>query len=129
MITEDDVPLQETHFRQLKWSLQGLAALASDQLALFPGSVARADELALDFDQGASVVREHYQHDLSPAQAGVLESLCRKLSTMSRDGADFDVDIWTDAALASSEHWAQVRSLAAAALDAFGWSVEHPPAR
>ena len=42
---------------------------------------------------------------------------------MSRDGAEFDADLWTEAALATSEHWADVRRLALSALDAFQWVV------
>ena len=38
---------------------------------------------------------------------------------MARDGAEFDADIWTDEAVRTSEHWADVRTLAAAALDEF----------
>ena len=38
---------------------------------------------------------------------------------MARDGAEFDADIWTDEAVRTSEHWAEVRALAAAALDEF----------
>ena len=38
---------------------------------------------------------------------------------MSRDGAEFDAELWTDAALTGSVHWAEVRTLAAAALAAF----------
>jgi hypothetical protein len=36
---------------------------------------------------------------------------------MSRDGADFDADLWTDTALRTSEHWAEVRRLASAAIE------------
>jgi hypothetical protein len=38
---------------------------------------------------------------------------------MSRDGADFDADLWTDEAIRTSVHWRDVRALAAAALAAF----------
>ena len=42
----------------------------------------------------------------------------RKLVTMSRDGAEFDAELWTEAALRNSEHWAEVRVLAQSALEA-----------
>jgi hypothetical protein len=45
---------------------------------------------------------------------------------MSRDGSEFDVDLWTDAALSTSELWADVRRQALAALDAFGWAIRVP---
>jgi hypothetical protein len=38
---------------------------------------------------------------------------------MSRDGTELDADLWTDAAVRTSEQWADVRRLANAALDAF----------
>ncbi len=113
---------------QLKWSLQRLATAASDQRPLFAEDVLSVDQLASDFDQRASVVRSAYEHDLSRSQVDALEAVDRKLATISRDGAEFDADLWTEAALTTSEHWAHVRSLAISALEAFGWAVE-PPSR
>jgi hypothetical protein len=43
---------------------------------------------------------------------------------MSRDGSEFDADLWSPAALTSSEQWAVVRRLAHAALQAFEWPAE-----
>jgi hypothetical protein len=43
---------------------------------------------------------------------------------MSRDGAEFDADIWTDEAVRTSADWADVRRLAAAAVDALRESAE-----
>ena len=43
----------------------------------------------------------------------------RVFGTMSRDGAEFDPNLWTDAALSSSPQWDDIRRLAAAALELF----------
>ena len=91
-------------------------------------SVVTADELALDFDHWAAVVRGNYESELSTSQTESLGAIDRKLATMSRDGVEFDVELWTDAAVRTSEHWAGVRRLAVAGLEAFGWPVEASPA-
>jgi hypothetical protein len=108
------------HFHELKMSLQGLAMTASQQPELFPEFVAKADELASSFDHWAAVVRNQHGGELSSTQVDCLAAIGRKLSTMSRDGADLDADLWTESALSSSPHWDEVRRLAMAALDAFG---------
>jgi hypothetical protein len=123
---EDDGQ-RSSHFNQLRWSLQGLAIAGSEQRPLFPEYVPDADDLAFDFDRWASVVRSSYEGDLSRSQTDSLAAIEEKLATMSRDGAEFDVELWTEAALSSSEHWADVRRLASSALEAFGWPVETPP--
>ena len=112
------------HFRQLKWAL---AIPATEQKQLFPNWVAIPDELALDFDHWESVVRGNYGEELSKDQADRLAEVGRKLSSMSRTGADFEPELWAESALSSSQHWVDVRLLAASALDALGWSVESPP--
>ena len=106
--------------------MRGLAAAGSEQPPLFPDSVATADQLARDFDQSAVAVRSNYGSDLSENQADALAALEQKLMTMSRDGAEFDAELWTEAALRTSEHWADVRTLALSALEAFGWRSELP---
>ncbi len=127
MAVPDEQALRSWHFKQLRWSLQALAAAGSDQRPLFPDSVVTADELALDFDHWAAVVRGNYETELSTSQTESLAAIDRKLATMSRDGVEFDVELWTEAALRTSEHWTGVRRLAAAGLEAFGWPVEVAP--
>ena len=72
-----------------------------------------------DFDHRVVAVREAPDTHLSSSQIESLTLLEQKLSTMARDGVEFDADIWTDEAVRTSEHWAEVRSLAATAVDAF----------
>jgi hypothetical protein len=127
MTIPDESSLQSWHFRELRWSLQALASAASDQLKLFPELAANADQLALDFDHWASVVRADYGGELSASQTDALAAIDRKLATISRDGAEFDPELWTESGLGASAHWEDVRRLAASALAAFGWPVESPP--
>ena len=115
------------HYRQLKWSVQALALRAPEQLVLFPDFVATADELALELDHWATLVLEKYPDELSDSQAEMLKALHQKLETMSRDGAEFDADLWTEAAMGSNVHWQEVRALAIAVRDAFGWSADSAP--
>lgn len=122
-MTEDNSQ-RSWHFKQFRRSLQDLAEAGSDQLALFPDRAARPDELAWAFEHWAAIVRTTCESELSAAQVEALAGLEGKLKTMSRDGAEFGADLWTDAALRHSEHWAEVRALAAAAADAFAGAVE-----
>jgi hypothetical protein len=120
----EEPPQRGWHFRQLKWSLQALAQAAPAQPLLFPEHAQGPDDLAFGFDHWSSLIRDAYAGDLSAAQVAALDALTARLTTMSRDGAEFDVELWTDAALGTSEHWADVRRQARAALEAFGWTVE-----
>jgi hypothetical protein len=61
---------------------------------------------------------------LSEAQAGALTAIEAELATIARDSNAFDTDLWTDEALRSSEHWADIRRLALAALEAFEWPIK-----
>ncbi len=114
------------YFKQLKWTLQSLAQTGSGQPTLFPEQSPTADDLAFGFDHWVSIVRQNYGAELSAEQNVALDAIATKLALLSRDGAEFDVDLWTDAALATSEHWADVRQLAASALDTFQWGVDGP---
>ena len=128
MTIRDGDSEKESQLRSLKWSLQALAAPPSQQLALFPDYVSDVDALAVDFDNWAAVIRSRYASELSQNQVASLADIDRKLSLISRIGADYDPDIWTDAALVDDDHWADIRTLATIALEAFGWSVESPSA-
>jgi hypothetical protein len=119
---DEEGPQRSSHFKQLKWSLRALVASGSRQPALFPEASPGAGDLAFTFNHWAGVVRDAYRADLTTTQERSMIDLERKLGVMSRDGAEFDVELWTDAALASSEHWGDVRRLASEALVAFGWA-------
>jgi hypothetical protein len=110
------------HFKQLRWSLQALAASASDQQPLFPEGAPTADELALDFDHWASLVRDRYGTELDAGQTAALEAIDQVFSRMSRDAIELEADIWSEAAVRTTEDWAVIRRLAAEAIDSFGWN-------
>ena len=119
----NEAPDKESQLRYLRWSLQALAASPSEQLALFPDAVPKADELVLDFDNCAAVVRER-DDELSESQLAALEAIDQQLATMSRLASELDADMWSEAALRSEQHWEQTRRLAEQALAAFGWNIE-----
>ena len=123
MAITDENTLRSSHFRQLEGSLRALSIATSDQLTLFPEQAAKADELARDFDHWSSVVRANYEGELSRAQADALAAIHQKFATMSRDGAEFDPELWTESALSSSVHWDDVRRLAGVALETFGFGA------
>jgi hypothetical protein len=120
MLVEDEGTERAVAFKRLESTLRALAMSASDQLSLFPENVVTADELARHFDHAWSALRASYEHELSTPQVAALTAIERKLEAMSRDGADFDLELWTDSALRSSDQWAAVRTLALEALAASG---------
>ena len=112
-----------SHFQQLRWSLSSLVLAGSGQGWLFPDRAPKPDTLASDYDHWSQVINSDYSHELSPAQRTALEAIDSKLATMSRDGAEFGAELWTESALKESPHWADVRQLATTALEVFGWTV------
>ena len=115
---------RENPLRGLTRAIRRLATAGSGQAALFPDENLSPRELVRDFDRQALAAREFQDAELSPSQLASLARLESELSTMSRDGAEFDADIWTDEAVRTSEYWAEVRRLAAAALDEFSQPAE-----
>jgi hypothetical protein len=118
LINDDSQDPRES-LRLLKWSVQALADAASSQAPLFPDRSSGPEELASAFDRRLSAVRAQGAEQLTASQSSSLDALAVKLSTMSRDGAEFDAELWSDRALRTSEHWTEVRRLAEAALEAF----------
>jgi hypothetical protein len=106
-------------FSALVASLKALASEPSDQLALFPESVGKAGDLAARFESSMRALGDDSGRQLSRAQLDALEALGARLATVSRDGAEFDADVWTDEAVRTSVDWRDVRALATAALDLF----------
>jgi len=113
----DGIP--EDSVVRLVASLKALASEPSDQLALFPESITKAGDLAARFDERLRAVRDDVPGELTREQIDALETLSARLATISRDGVEFDADLWTDESLRTSVHWRDVRALAHAALDAF----------
>ena len=122
----DDGAQRSWRFRQLQRTLQALAMAASEQLTLFPDIVVKPDELAFDFEHWDDVIRSNHASELTREQLAALAAIARRFETMARDAAEFDAMVWTDAALGASVEWEDIRRLARAALDAFGWTRERP---
>ena len=121
----DQTPQRGWHYRQLKWSLQALAESGSPQVSLFSDAPRGPDDLAFAFDHWSSLVRDEYGFDLTLAQETALDALADRLRMLSRDGAEYDTDVWTEAALSTSDQWSDVRELAQRALEAFGWNPDN----
>lgn len=119
----DDEPVPGAQMRALRWSLQGLANAGSGQAPLFPEQAVSPGELATSFEQAAALVMHGEAGDISEHQRAALEAISARFETLSRDETEFGVELWTEAAVASSEQWTEVRRLAMDALDAFGWST------
>jgi hypothetical protein len=116
----------DARMTRLQWAVQALARPAKDQLTLFPDFVCKADELALEFDEHARPILDGEYQDLSTEQAATLLALDQYLESMSGGGAN--AENWTEDALQASPAWEVIRDLARAALAAFGWNDECPPA-
>jgi hypothetical protein len=123
-----DASERDSHFQQLRRSLQALAASASVQRSLFPEWTVTADELALDFDHWVDVVQSNYEDGLEDEQRRSLQAIDEAFAKMSRDAAELDADVWSETAVRTTEAWVTVRLLAGEALRAFGWPVEDAPA-
>jgi hypothetical protein len=109
---------------RLVHTLQALAAPVDAQLARFPDFAVKADELALDFADALLLVLDCPQLTLEPAQKEALLRVDRQLDKMSGTAK---APLWTTAALRDNPEWRTVRTLAVAALQALGQSVELPP--
>jgi hypothetical protein len=116
----------ETDLKELRWALQALALSGSEQQLLFPDYASNAVGLATDFDQSCSAVRDSHADALTLPQSEALAAIEAKLAGMSRDGARFDADVWSDGALETSDDWRDIRRLATLALETFEWPLEVP---
>ena len=124
----DDEPSADTRLRALRWSLQALAAVGSGQAPLFPEQAVSPGELATTLEQASMLVMQGEAGDVNDRQRAALAAISARFETLTRDEAEFGVELWSEAAVASSEQWTEVRRLALDALDAFGWStLDDPP--
>ena len=108
---------------QLQRAILALAQPAEVQLSLFPDFVCKADELALDFEDGLYELVGH-EETTTPSQRAAVDALDNLLFRMSgKKNAAF----WTEDAVRSHPAWEEVRIAAKAALLAFGWEFRLPP--
>ena len=112
---------------QFRWSLQALAVSAEAQRSLFPDFVSKTDELVLDFDHWFWAARSILDEKFSDEQCEALQAIDRRLGAMSREGVEFDEELWWEESLGDRPEWEDVRAMAKLALARLGWTAEKPP--
>ena len=108
---------------QLERAVLALAQPADVQLSLFPDFVCKADELALDFEDGLYELVGH-EDEITSEQRAAVDRLDQLITSMS---GEQNAEFWTDDAVRSHPTWEQIRSLAKATAVAFGWELRPPP--
>ena len=93
--------------------------MSGDQaLRTRPHDVAKADELALDFDNFHRAFVGNFASDMLPAQVAALRKVDVLLDEMSGEHL---AALWTDEAVKSDERWSAVRTAAREALKEMQW--------
>ena len=110
-------------FERLKHAIQLLACPPEIQLKTLPHFVCKADELGLDFDLWREIVLNSFRSEMSTDQLSSIENIDQSLSELTQMGPEY----WTQDAVRQSAEWEHVRTLAAVALESFGWAQEIPP--
>lgn len=107
----------------LKYSLQALAQPAAFQHRLLDVWLEFPSELPERFVHAhRHVVASLFT--LTKFQADALDALYSKFNSFCGPS---NAEHWGDKALEASRHWEDVRQLARACLQTFGWPVEQPP--
>jgi len=109
--------------KQLQYSIVCLAQPAEFQLSLFPDFVCKADELALNFEDGLYELVGH-ENEVTDNQRLALDGLDHLLSEMSKAG---NSEVWTDEAVRTHPMWNEVRLKAKVVADAFHWDTQELP--
>lgn len=109
---------------QLQRAVTALAQPAEVQLSLFPDFVCKADELALDFEDGLYEMVGH-EASFTDAQRAAIDALDHLLSSIS---GERHAALWTETALSDHPVWDQIRDAAKAAATTFGWDLQAMPA-
>ncbi|MBN8811192.1 MULTISPECIES: hypothetical protein [Sphingomonas] len=108
---------------QLQRAVIALAQPAGIQLSLFPDFVCKADELALDFEDGLYEMVGH-EAEFSDEQRKAINILNQLLSKMV---GEQHASFWTEAALREHPVWEEIRDAAKAAAATFGWDLQAVP--
>jgi hypothetical protein len=107
----------------LERAVLALAQPADVQLSLFPDFVCKADELALDFEDGLYEIVGH-ESEISEAQHAAIHRLDKLITSMS---GEQNASFWTEEAVLVHPVWEQIRLEAKATAAAFGWEMRLPP--
>jgi hypothetical protein len=106
----------------LRWSIQALSQPVEVQLALFPDFTCKADELALNFEDGIYELVGRDAH-VTVDQRGAIDYLDELVTTMS---GEHNAEFWTEAALEKHPAWEEIRARARSVAVAFGWPIQPP---
>jgi hypothetical protein len=115
--------MAEDQMDTFKWSILALVQPADVQRTLLPDFVPVGDELALTFGDGLLTVD---RQGITERQQSAIEALDQRIVSLSgEDNAAF----WLlEERLRCDPQWDEIRSLAKAVADAFGWPIVAPPA-
>jgi hypothetical protein len=105
--------------RQLRWSLQALAAAPEDQLALLPG-FGRPLELVEEFERRWNALRERIELGFDFRQVTALDRVQQAIDALPEGHDD-------EGAVRGAETWETLRRVAQEALVVMGWPRERPP--
>lgn len=108
---------------QLQRAVLALTQPADVQLSLFPDFVCKADELALDFEDGLYELVGH-ENEITVEQKAAVEALDQIITRMS---GEQNASFWTEEALRTHPTWEEIRTAAKATAVAFGWELRRPP--
>ena len=108
---------------QLQRAVIALAQPADIQLSLFPDFVCKANELALDFEDGLYEMVGH-EAQFSAQQRAAIDVLDKLLSSKS---GERHASFWTDTALREHPIWDEIRTAAKTAAVTFGWDLQSLP--
>ena len=106
--------------QSLRTALQSLAMPGDQALRTQPDHVAKADELALDFENFHRAFVGSFGSEMLPAQVAALRKIDVLLDEMSGEHL---ASLWTDEAVKSDERWSAVRNAARDALKEMQWPV------
>lgn len=121
--------MSETLLNALMRSVQALAQPAMVQDKLYPDSLSKGDEMALQFDEAYEAV-DAAGIELDEKQDAALNELDQYIDDHSPEDEDDDSmdDFWCDAMLLYKDpRWEEIRKRASAVLVAFDWPLEVPP--
>ncbi len=122
-------PMSDKFLTALKHAVQALAQPAMIQDKLYPDSLSKGDEMALQFDEAYEAV-DNASIELNATQDAALNELDDYIDKHSPEEEDDDSmdDFWCDATVMYKDpRWEEIRKRADAILVAFEWENAVPP--
>jgi hypothetical protein len=107
---------------QLQRAVLALAQPAEVQLSLFPDFACKADELALDFEDGLYELVGH-EDEITAPQRAAIDALDKII--LSKSGEQ-NAAFWSEEAVRSHPIWEEIRTAAKVTAAAFGWELRPP---